>query len=137
MADPFSLCVSAITVVGAALKTFEVTRDFIEGIRGAPQAVSSLSSDVNTLREVLKTLEELLSNRVCPRNAAVIGITPKLQQPLDQCMKALDDVNCELRPYVKIVGGESGSKWRTYGVSFRWRYQEKEVLSLQRNLASS
>jgi len=137
MADPFSVFASAITVVGAALKTSEVTRDFIKAIRGAPQAVTSLSSDVAAHHEILKTLEELLSNRERPWNAALIHMTPKLQQPLDQCMKALDDVTRELRPHVKIAGGESRSKWQNRRASIRWRYQEKNILSLQRNLASS
>lgn len=137
MADPFSSLASAITMVGAALKTSEVTRDFIKGIRSAPQAVTSLSSDMTALREVLKTLEGLLSNREGPRNAVLICMTPMLQQPLNQCMKALDDVQRELRPYVKTTDSESRSRWRTLGASFRWRYREKDVLSLQRNLTNS
>ena len=52
-------------------------------------------------------------------------------------MEALNEINRELRLYIRIVGGESGSKWRTCGASFRWRYQEKDVLSLQRNLTNS
>lgn len=47
------------------VETFEVTRDFIEGIRGAPQAVTSLSSDVNTAKS-LKRLKIYLAIEYAP-----------------------------------------------------------------------
>ena len=61
MADPFSILTGVISILGAALKTCQSTEDFIKGIRGAPKAVAKLSGDVAALREVLKTLEALLS----------------------------------------------------------------------------
>ena len=135
MADPFSILASAISVVGAALKTAEVTRDFIQGIRDAPQTVASLTNEVSALRDVLKTLQGLLSSRESARNTVLVRMIPRIQQPLNQCMKALDDVDRALRPYVKTV--ERGSRWRTYSASVMLKFREKDILSLQRNLANS
>ena len=98
MTDPFSIVVGATGLVGAALRTAEVTRDFISEIKGAPQAVKALSDDVTSLREVLNILKELMSSRDCPRNAALVQFIPNLKLPLDHCLKTLDDVDRELRP---------------------------------------
>ena len=64
-------------------------------------------------------------------------IIPKLKLPLDHCNKALEDVDRELKPDVKLIEGDKGSRWRATRAAFLWKYREKDMIALQRNLGSS
>ena len=138
MTDPFSIVAGAISLIGATLKTSEVAIVFINGIRGAPRAVNALSYDVVNLQQVLKSLQDLLSGRDSHRNATLVNFIPKLKLPLEYCMKALEDLDRELKPYVRLVHNGSGSRWRrTLRTIFLWKYRETKVMSLQRNMVSA
>lgn len=137
MTDPFSILTGAIAILGAALRTCQVTEDFIKGIKGAPEAVAKLYGDVTSLLQVLKTLEALLNKRESLQNAALLKFLPNLRLPLDHCMKALADVDCALKPYVKTLGSKGGSKWRVSSTAFLFKYREKDIESLQRGLLST
>ncbi len=135
MTDPFSILVGAVGLAGVALKVAQTTEDFVKGIKGAPQAVQSLSDEISSLREVLKSLDALLGNdRDRQRNNDLAHLSPVLMPPLNYCRKSLDDVDEGLRPFVKPLDrSASASKWR----AFNWKYRERDVITLRRNLNNS
>ncbi|KAL6716764.1 hypothetical protein ACLMJK_006332 [Lecanora helva] len=133
MTDPFSVLVGAVGLAGAVLKVAQTTENFVKGIRGAPQAVRSLSNEINALHEILNTLDALLQNRNNARNSELARLSPVLMPPLKYCRKSLENVEEELRPFVKAIEGANDSKWR----SFQWKYREKDMIALQRNLSNS
>lgn len=135
MTDPFSILVGAVGLAGAALKVAQTTEDFVKGIIGAPDAVQSLSDEVSSLHEVLRSLDALLDNgRDRRHNFDLARLSPVLMPPLNYCKKSLDDVDEGLRPYVKSLDGSvTVSMWR----AFQWKYREHDVITLRRNLNSS
>ena len=51
--DPISFVFGIISTTALALHTAHWTKDFIDGIQGAPRAVANLSRDLNALYIVL------------------------------------------------------------------------------------
>jgi hypothetical protein len=133
--DPLSLASAASTVIGIVAVALHGTRrmiEFIDGIQGAPQAVNALSRDLIALEKVLQTLNDVLSHPDFQGNARRNELAALLQDPLDNCTLALEDISLAIRPYTKPLGDSRKSKWR----GFTWSFREKEILTLQRMLMS-
>ena len=130
--DPMTITTAVIGIAAVALHSTRRMIEFIDGIQGAPQAVKALSRDLNALEKVLQTLNDVLSHPDFQGNARRAELAALLQDPLDNCTLALDDISLAIKPYTKPSANSRNSKWR----GFTWSFREKEILTLQRMLMS-
>ena len=133
MADPLTITGGVFGLVMSVYQAAQVTKAFIDGIRGAPRAVLALSSDLAALANVLGTLENFLQNINRGRNPNQDRLVAILQSPLNNCMKSLSDIRRDIEPFVKPLSGTGTSKWK----AFVWTFRERDVMALQRTLISS
>ena len=133
MVDPVSIVTSVFSLTTAVLATAQKTKDFVDSIQRAPRAVINLSGDLRALSSVLETLNSFLNNLDHLRNPVQAWLVPILHAPLNSCLKALQDIDSALKPFVRQSGDARTSRWR----GFLWNFREKEFTALQRNLASS
>jgi hypothetical protein len=125
MTDPFSVVAGVVGIVGVALSNTRQVYDFIVGIKGAPETVTTLSGDLDSLADILQQLSDLTQD---PSQA--LFIVP-LQESLVRCVIALCRLESSIKPYVE--GLQNGkSKWKR----FAWNFKEKEVAALQARLGS-
>jgi hypothetical protein len=125
MTDPFSVVAGVVGIVGVALSNTRQVYDFIVGIKGAPETVTTLSGDLDSLANILQHLSDLTQD---PSQA--LFIVP-LKGSLERCITALNQLEFSIKPYVE--GLQNGrSKWKR----FAWNFKEKEVAALQIRLGS-
>ena len=125
MTDPFSVVAGVVGIVGVALSNTRQVYDFIVGIKGAPETVTTLSGDLDSLANILQQLSDLTQD---PSQA--LFIVP-LKGSLERCITALNQLELSIKPYVERL--RSGrSKWKR----FAWNFKEKEVAALQVRLGS-
>jgi hypothetical protein len=125
MTDPFSVVTGVIGIVGVALSNTRQVYDFISGIKGAPEAVTTLYGDLDSLANILQQLSVLTRD---PSQA--LFIVP-LKGSLERCIAALKQLKRSIKPYVE--GLQNGRrKWKR----FAWNFKEKEVTALQVRLGS-
>jgi hypothetical protein len=130
--DPMSVTASVIGIAAVALHSTKRMMELIDGIQGAPQAVKALSRDLSALEKVLQKLNDVLGHPDFQENERRTELATLLQDPLDNCTLALDDISLAIRPYTKLSGTLGKSKWR----GFTWSFREKEIATLQRMLMS-
>lgn len=121
---------------GIALHAARRVYDLISSIKGAPEAVKRLGSDVHALYEVLETLQNVLQN-VEPSKENQQRVLRKLVDPLENCIDTLRDVEIKIMPHVKqsTTGHHKrnmSSTWR----DFMWTFKGKDVLALRSTLIS-
>ena len=125
MTDPFSVVAGVVGIVGVALSNTRQVYDFIEGIKGAPETVTTLSGDLDSLANILQQLSDLTKD---PSQA--LFVVP-LKGSLERCIAALNQLELCIKPYVERL--QTGkSKWKR----FAWNFKEKEVAALQVRLGS-
>lgn len=132
MSDPLSILAAVTGIAGLALHSARRLKEFVDGIQGAPHAVSALSRDLNALYNVLGTLTALLDDVNLNPNPAQATFVPLLQAPLDNCVAALQDITLVIRRFTKPSGTAKITKWR----GFAWNFREREVTALQTILMS-
>ncbi len=132
MTDPVSLTFGVIGTAGVALHSARRTKEFIDGIRGAPRSVNVLSNDLRSLENVLETLEGLLKNRDIVDGGGPAQVIPLLRAPLDNCISTLEELRIKVKPFTKPSGDAKTSKWR----GFTWTFREKDITDVRTVLMS-
>ena len=132
MVDPLSISFGVTGAAAVVFHSLHRLRSFIKNIEGAPKVIKDLSTDLDTLHNVLQNLKTVVNNS----NGAHFGvqerILPLLDPPLRNCIKVLNSFDEKLKPYVKPSTRPDKSKWR----SFLWTYREKDFIDLKTVLAS-
>jgi hypothetical protein len=79
MADPLSSAAGVVGILGFALHGSKRLLEFIDGLRGAPKDITTLSTDLKALYEVLAALaglwDELARNVSCATVSKVLSKT--------------------------------------------------------------
>src|SRR5271170_2943417 len=128
--DPFSITTGVVGAAAVALHSARHVNNFIDGIQGAPRAVSALSKDLQALKNVLETLNTLVNQVHLSGGTARTDFIPLLKPPLENCTTALESILLAVKPYTKPSGESKKSRWR----GFVWTFREREVLMLQKTL---
>lgn len=102
MADPFSVTAGILAIVQVVLQGALQTKQFINGIQGAPRVVQSLSKDLDALYVVLGVLRGHLD--YAESNATFANLIPMLSAPLENCLSAFKNISKTIKPFVKISG---------------------------------
>ena len=119
MAD---LTLGALGVLGVTLQTATTTYEFISNIRGAPRAIRTLASHVNTLRQFLDGFHEVLSKDVIRRRPQNVKFIPLVEDAAEQFKGILKDLDLEVRQYVTYVSGSRIPEWAGWGSRRRVKY---------------
>jgi hypothetical protein len=106
-----------------------------DAIKNAPMHVLGIARDVQSLHFVLGSLQGLLEDlqgSCIPSN--VLPILETLQQPLDHCLFALQQLQLKISKYTKAAsdGTVHMRKW----TAFRWQFTEKDASAWKENLIS-
>jgi hypothetical protein len=117
--DPFSITAGVVGTAGVALHSARRVKDFIDGIQGAPRAVSALSQDLQALQNVLETLSMLVNHVHLNGGTARTNFIPLLKPPLENCTTALESILLAVKPYTKPTGEPKKTKWRGFVWTFR------------------
>jgi hypothetical protein len=126
MADPLSVTASILAIIQVVLQGALQTKQFINGIQGAPRVVQSLSKDLDALYVVLGVLRGHLDH--AESNTTFANLIPMLSAPLENCLSAFKNISNTIKPFVKISGEAKESQWRR----FKWTlFREKDVGVLQ------
>lgn len=104
MADPFSLVAGLVGIVGVALCNTRQVYDFISGIKGALEAVTTLSGDLDSLADILQQLPDLSKD-----SSQALFIVPQ-KGSLERCIAALTQLELSIKPYVEGLQN-SKSRW--------------------------
>ena len=115
-----------IGTAGIALHSARRVYELIADIRGAPEAVHSVSRDVKALSNALEMLQTMLRTFHEPEHLKMV---PMLQTPLDNCVEILHDIEIKIKPHVKAQSGRL-NVWK----SFVWTFREKDILAMQTTL---
>lgn len=133
MTDPLSVTAGVVGLIGFALGSLQQTISLVQGVKGAPSAVTALAAEINTLKLILETLTSHIQNNDFGNNDhQQADFLRLLQEPLQQCVSSSQDIREKLKPYIRSDGVAKDNTWR--GLS--WFLHEKEFLELKRNLAA-
>lgn len=133
MTDPLSVTAGVVGLIGFAVDNLKKTISLVQGVKGAPSAVTALVAETNTLKLILETLTNHIKQNDFGRNdPAQADFLRLLQEPLQQCVVSSREVGDKLKPYIRNDGVAKENTWR--GLS--WFLHEKEFLELRRNLAA-
>ena len=127
MSDPLSITFGVIGTTAVALQAVQKLKSFIDGIEGAPGAIKNLSTGLETLNNVIQTLQSTLTDSHTAEFHARARVFQLLNEPLRNCIGIVDLVSEKLNPFIKQSGRSSKSKRR----SFVWTYREKEFTDLK------
>ncbi|OIW33100.1 hypothetical protein CONLIGDRAFT_162702 [Coniochaeta ligniaria NRRL 30616] len=124
MADPFSI----IGLVGTSLNGLIKTKEWIEGIRRAPQSIKALSGDLGVIERLLRELGSLLKSA---DDETQDSLSRLARDAVNNCEDISLQINKILRPFVSSKGGNI-TTWKRFSFNFRG----SDVLYLQREMAA-
>ena len=139
MADPFSVAVSAITVIGAAITVADTLVTFIGELRNAPDEVMFLQNDVTDTRLILSNVKEnagedrsLNVRLALPEGGCIYGspeVIAKAEYLIKRMEKVLLDIESTLRDITKprSLGG-------TVVIQRAWFLHRSRLRSLRQEL---
>lgn len=90
MADPLSVAASLIAVVGLAWTSTQALHDAIDSWVGAPQTISNIKNELETLKAVLQALQRLFKDVQTPAVDSVL-VDMKVRSVLQSCQDVCDD----------------------------------------------
>ena len=118
MSDPLSTVAAAlaitITVFGLAKDTYHL----VSGIRGAPDDIARLATDIKALYDVLGTLKTalVLEEAKGDRSTLPPDATSTIKEILENCEGAFTEIETLLKPYIDRDGLRRRRFWR----SLKW-----------------
>ena len=115
MADPFSI----IGATATALVWTNIAKEFIESIKGAPEAVNSLLKDLDAIRKPLQELKSLVERTPDLGQKTRSHVVQVLCPALQNCQEVSRNVESALRPYVKADREPHRNVWKRMSFSFK------------------
>jgi hypothetical protein len=118
--DPLSATAAVVGLVGAILHGSKRLFEFIDGLRGAPKDIATLSTDLKAFYEVLGVLkgmqDELTRNN---------SLCDWLHTPLENCLDIFDEFTVTLHTYTQTTrdGSRKIRRWK----NIAWAFREKET----------
>src|SRR3978361_2175461 len=109
--DPLSISLSVIGAAKVAWKGALETKEFIDGIKGAPAAVTRLSQDLTALYTILGLLHSYFDG-LDLRKQSKHGrqVAQLVDLPLKNCINAYTDITLLIKPFIKPSGDARTSK---------------------------
>jgi hypothetical protein len=125
MADPFSI----IGLVGSSLGGIIKAKEWLDGIRRAPQSIQALSVELRAIESLLRELGTLLNSF----NSATRDQAGRLvRDAVRNCEAMLRQIDVLLRPFVTVDSDTSIATWKRFAFTFR----ESDITPLRREMES-
>ena len=128
MPDPIAI----ISVTALALSAAKTTKDFIDGIVDAPNAVTATTRDLDSLNTILTLLLTQLQDPVFKDVQALDPIVAMLDAPLKNCTEEMEKLRTLLKPFIKPSGAAKTGKW----TRFTFKYREADIVTIQQRLSN-
>lgn len=131
--DPFTSAATVLTVVGMAIKVGRETFALTQGIRGSPNNVQRLATELESLHTLLATLQELIERIQTQNDRVISDMLQNLETILTNCIKVFLDVRRTLNPLLDANGDASVGIWK----GFLWASSKRDDVDiLQQTLGS-
>ena len=101
MVDPLSIGFGATGTAAVVLHSLHRLCKFIRNIEGASQVIRDLSTQLDTLQNVLQNLKTVIDVLNRGHFGVQDRILPLLDPPLRNCVNVLNSCDEKLKPYVK------------------------------------
>lgn len=130
--DPHSITAGVGGTVGVALHLSRRLFEQVDGIINGPTELVAMRRDTRDFFNILASLEPMLREKEVKEDKDIFDVIQRLNQPLDNCMATLKNLETLIQKSVKPTGELKKSKWRNFAASFR----EKELRTLADQLAN-
>ncbi|KAH6871642.1 hypothetical protein B0T10DRAFT_611191 [Thelonectria olida] len=120
MADPLSITSGIVGILGFALHGSKRLFEFIDGLRGAPKDIATLSIDLRALYEVLAVLAGMQDELV--RDGSLCDC---LRTPLENCVDVFEEFSMTLHAYT-LTTRDGRAKVRTWK-NIAWAFKDREI----------
>ena len=124
--------ISIISITALALSAAKTTKDFLDGIIDAPNAVIATSRDLEALNTILTLLFTQLQDPVFKDVQALDPIVTMLEAPLKNCTEETEKLRGLLSQFIKPSGAAKTGKW----TRFTFRYREADITTIQQRLSN-
>ncbi|MCJ1333507.1 hypothetical protein MMC10_010207 [Thelotrema lepadinum] len=141
MPEPFSVITGVIGLAATTLHVVRKTKEFLNSVKEAPQAVSSIAKDLELFEGTLQLFETTLTeNDSLQRNhhgahrpnnnqlQPLVSLEPVLQH----CREACQAISSTLEPFV-TKANDGSRRWRHAAT---WATSEKVLTDLKRDMLS-
>jgi len=133
MAEPFTIVSTTLAATSHAFGLGQQCYELINGIKGAPDNINRLATDLKGLYTILGTLQAVLESEDAKKRQTIIPnhMVSNVKELVDNCVKLFVDVNMVVKPYTGADGRALRSNWK----GFRWEFKKGSVEALQRTLS--
>ena len=126
--DPLSISVSVITLIQATNGVIHLCFDYATTVKGATRAISGLLDEIKSLRNILESLERLLSTSDNPDTAPAI----QLKEVAALCDSEKGPIARELKLLHEKLrlpdwAGQDGSRRKSLLQSLTWPLKEGDT----------
>jgi hypothetical protein len=118
--DPLSVTAGVVGLLTSVLHGLKRMSDFIDGLRGAPKDIATLSANLKAFYEVLGLLMGMQDELV--RNDSLCDW---LRTPLENCLGVFEEFTVMLHTYTHVMR-DGTIKVRTWK-GIKWAFKEKEI----------
>ncbi len=127
MADPLSIIASVCSIAGAAIFSYQALSDMVEGIRNAPEEITSLSRDshsfYNTVRSLQSTLQRQDITDKIMDDPDLMAAVANMGEPLGHCSTLLGQLLVKVQAHMKP--NDTGGGFKISSVDFAWYFTTK------------
>jgi hypothetical protein len=118
--DPLSITAGIVGLLTSILHGSKRMSEFIDGLRGAPKDIATLSADLKAFYEILGVLVGMQDE--ISRNHSMCDW---LRTPLENCLDVLEEFTVTLHTYTELRrdGTRKVRAWK----GIVWTFREKEV----------
>ena len=140
MTDPLTIFASVLAISGAAIRSLKALFDLVDGIKGAPEEIKSISKDARSLYTTISslnaTLEDAKTKEVLIDDDAMLEMIKNLTSPLSNCETVLAELVLKMQKPLKVSSDNRGDRMSTMRV--RWAlFIKGEARSLQFRLEAA
>jgi hypothetical protein len=122
MADPLSILSGCLAVIQASAKVAQLCYDYQDTVRGAPEDLKRIGSEIKNVQGTLEIIKELLEKKDLHGNPRF----PRLAQQSSQ--QSLKDYLGVLEELGQMLGG---SRWRRWLRKMLWPLRKKRLVEIQ------
>lgn len=118
MAETLGIIASIIAVIDLTGKTTSLTREYVNGVKRAPDNLRKLLDELTSLAEVFSALQ-VCANASPTGGLTELGIFKDKDGPLQECILELEKLLLRL---------ESKERWRRVVTRLKWPLRERETV---------
>ena len=124
MADPLSIITSVVSIAGAAIAGYQALNEMVEGIRNAPEEITSLLRDSHSFYTIVFSLQSALTRKditdTVVNDPDIMAAVRNLGEPLGNCSFILGQLLVKIQAHRKPNKIDGGFRINT--VDLAWYF---------------